>query len=221
MSVMLPSELVWLLDVIGIDWPDVDEDELRASADDYRAMADHLEDLRVAGTQASYHLTAGSSKGEAIEAFAAAWEKTSKGHLQDFADALRVMGTVLDGAAVAVEIAKGAVVVQLGILAASIAAATAAAAFTFGLSEAAALAETTVCREICRRLLRELEQQLIDYATGMVEDAVVSVIEGIVVQLATDGLNSYLGDGDVPDLGKALDSGLNAGTTGVREGLGI
>ncbi|MFC8450330.1 hypothetical protein [Kitasatospora sp. NPDC057223] len=221
MSVMLPGELVWILDLIGIEWPDIDEDELRESADDYREMADRIEDMRADGNQASYHLTGGSSQGEAIEAFAAAWEKTSKGHLQDFADALRTLATVMDGAAVAVEIAKAAVVVELGILAASIAAAAAASVVTFGLSGAAAMAETQICKELVRKLIRELEQQLVDYATGVIEDAVVSAIENVVMQLATDGLNTYLGTGDGVDLTGALKGGLGAGTDSLRQGAGI
>ena len=29
MGMMLPNELIWVMEKLGFDWPDVDEDELR------------------------------------------------------------------------------------------------------------------------------------------------------------------------------------------------
>ncbi|MEU8680441.1 hypothetical protein [Streptomyces sp. NPDC048611] len=30
MSIELPGEVIWIMDLMGLEWPDIDEDELRA-----------------------------------------------------------------------------------------------------------------------------------------------------------------------------------------------
>ena len=39
MSIMLTGDLAWVLDMLGFNWPNVDEDQLRAGASDHRRLA--------------------------------------------------------------------------------------------------------------------------------------------------------------------------------------
>jgi len=38
MALMLPDELVWVLQKLGFEWPDIDEDELRRGAEIVRTF---------------------------------------------------------------------------------------------------------------------------------------------------------------------------------------
>ena len=42
MGIVLPDALAWVLNLIGIDWPNIDEDELRSGATDLRQIASEL-----------------------------------------------------------------------------------------------------------------------------------------------------------------------------------
>ena len=42
---MLPNELVWVMEKLGFAWPDVDEDEVRKGADLVRHVGSDLEDV--------------------------------------------------------------------------------------------------------------------------------------------------------------------------------
>ena len=41
-GVTLPSEVTWVLDLIGVEWPNIDEDELRSAADQLRELGSEL-----------------------------------------------------------------------------------------------------------------------------------------------------------------------------------
>jgi hypothetical protein len=43
MGVVLPGGLVWVLDLIGVTWPNIDEDQLRGAATDLRSLASELD----------------------------------------------------------------------------------------------------------------------------------------------------------------------------------
>ncbi|WP_456153974.1 WXG100-like domain-containing protein, partial [Peterkaempfera griseoplana] len=79
MAVMLPGELDEILDLIGIVWPNVDEDELRAIATEYRSFASELQEVRTYSDNATGYLRSVTT-GKAVEAFGEHWDnKQSKG----------------------------------------------------------------------------------------------------------------------------------------------
>ncbi|MEV0371389.1 hypothetical protein AB0I10_16440 [Streptomyces sp. NPDC050636] len=42
MSIELPGEVVWIMELMGLEWPDIDEDELRAWAGHVREFGQGL-----------------------------------------------------------------------------------------------------------------------------------------------------------------------------------
>ena len=40
---MLPNELVWIMEKLGFEWPDIDEDEVTKGADLLRGFGNDLE----------------------------------------------------------------------------------------------------------------------------------------------------------------------------------
>lgn len=182
MGVVLPGELVWVLDLIGVDWPNVDEDDYRQMADSLRSFAEEC-DNGTADTQQAVQRMLGENEGAAVEAFEAHWSKVAGTHLPQLAEGCRVGATVLDAIAVVIEGAKVAAIAQLGVLAAEVIAAQAAAVDTLGASEAAAAAATQVTRVVVKQLLQEAEQQIVSQLTSVVEGPIIAAVEGVANQL--------------------------------------
>ncbi|WP_156178737.1 WXG100-like domain-containing protein [Saccharothrix sp. ST-888] len=179
---VLPDELVWILDLIGVDWPNVDEDDYRAMADSLRSFATDIDD-HTADTHQAVQRMLGENAGMAVDAFQAHWGKLSGTHLHQLGEGARMVATVMDAVAMVVEGAKIAAIAQLGILAAEVIAAQAAAVVTFGASEAAAAAATQVTRVVVKQLLKEAEQQIISQLMSIAEGPIISALEGMAGNL--------------------------------------
>ncbi|MEU1230425.1 hypothetical protein, partial [Streptomyces sp. NPDC005828] len=88
MAVTVPDWADTLLDLIGVAWPNVDEDAYREMADALREFADDLEDD---GQLANNHFERllSSGEGEAIDALDEHWQKVKGKHFKDIAGAAR------------------------------------------------------------------------------------------------------------------------------------
>jgi hypothetical protein len=213
-GVVLPDELAWVLDLIGINWPNVDEDELRSIADDMRSLAEELNG-HTDDAKADIEAMLGVNSADSLKRFEALWSKIADGHLQQLSQGFQILGTGLDISAVVVTGLKVAAIAQLAILAAEIIADQAAAPFTFGASEAAVPLEIEATNQIVKRLLNQaiksVEQQII----SAVEGPIFSALESAGKELAGQLLGNVLGVDDGIDMGKVA----NAGGSGFKEGV--
>ncbi|MFG2987706.1 hypothetical protein ACGFZK_00005, partial [Streptomyces sp. NPDC048257] len=101
MSVTVPDWADTLLDLIGVAWPNVDEDAYRDMADSLREFAeDLLDDGQLANNHVERLLSA--SKGESIEALNKHWNTVKGKHFKDLASAARTIAGAMDLAADAV-----------------------------------------------------------------------------------------------------------------------
>jgi len=131
-SLTLPSEVAWVLDLLGYNWPDADEDKLHECAQVWRNFAESVNQASSQGSSATNEVVSANA-GEAIEGFSREWGSFSGGgdggdnYLRDAAAAAEVIAVAFDAAAIAVLAGKIAVIVQLVMLAAEIIAAQAAA----------------------------------------------------------------------------------------------
>jgi uncharacterized protein YukE len=153
MSVMLDPKLVFVINLIGFNWPQADEDKLRESARHWREYASELEHV-MADTNRTLAQVRADHTGESIDALQQHWQQFGQ-HLTQAHDAAGVVAEVLDGFALAVETLKFAVIAQLVILAGELAATTGAAILTFGVAEAAAPEEIAITQVAMRWLTRE------------------------------------------------------------------
>lgn len=102
MGMMLPNELVWVMEKLGFEWPDIDEDELRRGAGMVRVFRDDLEtkilvmDRKVNGDLAA------AMRGQAGPAYVGAWNANRSQNLQRLLDILGPAPTGIDLAADAV-----------------------------------------------------------------------------------------------------------------------
>ncbi len=214
MGVTLPSYLDEALDLIGVNWPNVDEDDYREMAQAMREFADDIDD-GAADAHAAITDLIGTNEGLAVEALDRHWSKVKGTHLANLAEGGRLAATALDGVAVLIEGAKLAAITQLGILAAEIAAAVAASPVTLGLSALGGLAATQVTRIAVKRIFQEVceqvAEQVIDIAMGPVYQALGSMAGDLVVQLGGNALGVQNG----VDLGQTA----QAGRQGLSEGI--
>ncbi|MEV0370543.1 DUF6531 domain-containing protein [Streptomyces sp. NPDC050636] len=217
MGVVLPGWADELLDLIGVSWPNVDEDDYREMANAMREFADDIDEGANEAHTAIQSLVSSGGGSLAVEALSAHWGKINGQHLKGLADCGRMAGTAMDGVAVLIEGAKIAALVQLGILAAEVIAAQAAAPFTLGLSEVGALAATQATRMIVKRLFKEVCQQVaeqvISIALTPVEEALASMVGDLVVQLGANAL----GVQDGVDLGQTAKAGKDGFNQGVQD----
>lgn len=208
-GVVLPGYLDQALDLIGISWPNVDEDDYREMAAAMREFAASLDD-GTADLHNAVQEMLGANEGPAVDALSGHWDKIKDKHLAGLADVGRAAGTGLDAVAVLIEAAKLAAIVQLGILAAEITAAIAAAPVTLGISTLGGVAGQQACRLAVKRIFKEVERAVVDEivntVTAPLQDALGAMVGDLVVQLGSNALG--LQDG--VDLGKTADAGKGA-----------
>ncbi|MFI9082158.1 hypothetical protein ACIGW8_38015 [Streptomyces sioyaensis] len=220
MGVVLPGWADELLDLIGVSWPNVDEDDYREMANAMREFADDIDEGANEAHTAIQGLVGSAGGSLAVEALNAHWSKINGTHLKGLAECGRMAGTAMDGVAILIEGAKIAALVQLGILAAEVIAAQAAAPFTLGLSEVGALGATQATRMIVKRLFKEVCQQVaeqvISIALTPVEEALGAMVGDLVVQLGANAL----GVQDGVDLGHAAKAGKEGFSQGMQDAKG-
>ncbi|MEN8656295.1 hypothetical protein ABCR94_38425, partial [Streptomyces sp. 21So2-11] len=186
----LPDELVEVLDLVGVQWPNIDEDEVRDCAKDYRHLADGLRDVVKEGNNACSHLVGGRSKGETVTAIDRRWGKLTSKDLATFAKALDDLGDALDDCAVLVEGCKIACIADLGTAAAAATAGAIGMFFTAGVSGIVTAAAIVACRIALH--------EAIDYAVGEITSIVTDKIEAKILGKIEEVFSDHLGADDNP-----------------------
>ena len=192
MSVGLPGEVVWFLNLIGVNWPNVDEDQVRVFARHVRAFAENIDSTHQAATSTIRQMSAAYS-GSSYEQLVATWARMSSSHMTQLVDACHTVATAVDVAADAIVAAKVAAIAELVALVASFVADQAAAVVTFGAAEAAEALIIEAGKKLINALIQQLEQQII----GEVIQAAVTPLEQVVERalggLVFKGLEGALG----------------------------
>ncbi len=98
MGMMLPNELIWVMDKLGLEWPDIDEDEVRKAAGYVRGYRDDMEALVQSADRRINGDIAGAMRGEAGAAHLNGWNRNRSENVQQLLD-------VLGPAAVGIDIA--------------------------------------------------------------------------------------------------------------------
>src|SRR6185437_11916490 len=136
MAIELPEPVSQFLNFIGIPWINVNEDKVRDFAQHVKQFGAELADTHGSATSTLTELSSGY-QGAAYEALMKMWGDKSTSHIKELTEACDVLATALDGGADFIEAQKIACIAELVVLAAAFVADQAAAAVTFGLSEAA------------------------------------------------------------------------------------
>jgi hypothetical protein len=181
MSVMLDGKLIFVLNLIGFNWPQADEDKLKESARHWREYATELEHV-IADTNRILEQVRAENRAESIDALEEHWREFGQ-HLHQAHDAAGTVGEVLDDFAWVVVGLKGKVVAQLLILAGELAATTGAAFLTFGVAEAAApeeiIATQGFMRWITNVAIQKVEHLVADKIAKKVVEHFLSIKNGL------------------------------------------
>ncbi|MFJ9849939.1 hypothetical protein [Streptomyces sp. NPDC101150] len=206
---MLPTEVDWVLDLLGFQWPNIDEDKMRDAAEAWSSFAASVREAQQQGESATQAVR-GANSGEAIEAFENKWKKFSgDGFLDESAEAAEALAVVLQIVAAIIMVMKIAVIAQLIALAIEFAAAQAAAPVTLGASEAGAAAATATTRVMVRQIISKAKDQIIQ----AIKDAIAKKVRRSGKEIAID-LAKELGI----DAGKKLAG--NFATQGIKSHFG-
>ncbi|MFE4757314.1 DUF6531 domain-containing protein [Streptomyces mirabilis] len=228
MGYVLPGWLDEILDFIGINWPNVDEDDYREMATSLREFAENFEG-HGASVHAEVAAVLGSSKGYAVDALEKHWGKVKAGHLNElpklarmFADACDVVADVVFGMKTKAEIELGAMAASLGI-------SLGLAFVTGGLSALIGASEMAAMREVVRRIIKEAADEIVDRLLAEVTEPVSKKLEkmaeDVVLDLANDALTlppetTGAGSGDGSGGGHHGDGGKDGHTKLASAGGG-
>lgn len=113
MGMMLPNELIWVMEKLGFEWPDIDEDELRRGGHMIGVFRDELEDKIQAMDRKVNGDLAAALQGQAGPAYVSAWNTNRSQNLQRLIDLLGPVPAGIEVAAGAVLALKIKVIVDL------------------------------------------------------------------------------------------------------------
>ena len=200
----LPGPVVSFLNVIGVDWPNVDEGKVRDFASHVREFASAVDTTHQRATATVRQLGA-HYQGPSYEALLEAWGEKSSTHMAELVRLCRAVADALDVAAGVIVTMKGECVAELIGLAVAFTAEQAAAVETLGASEAAA----ALTVKAAEQAVAVLEDQLTQYIIAKIIDAAMEpLVEA--VDRAAGGL-----------MFKAAEDALGVSTTGWEPGDGF
>ncbi|WP_369147254.1 nucleic acid/nucleotide deaminase domain-containing protein [Streptomyces sp. R44] len=202
----LPDDLVEVLDLVGVDWPQIDEDEVKASAKDFRKLADGIRDAVKEGNNACSHIVAGKSKGETVKAIDRHWGKLTTKDLATFAKGCDDLAGALDDCAGLIVTCKVAVIAKLTATAATATAGIIGMFFTAGLSGLLSAAAIAAARLVI--------QEAIDYAIEQITSIAGEKIEGMILAEIEELFSGHLG-------GDSSSEGMPAGSADMAQDLVI
>ncbi|MEU2232235.1 RHS repeat-associated core domain-containing protein [Streptomyces vietnamensis] len=221
MAVTVPDWADTLLDLVGVNWPNVDEDAYREMADALREFADDLADD---GQLANNHMERllSSGHGEAMDALNEHWTKVKGKHLKDMVSAARTIADALDMAAGAIEVMKGKALVELGVLAGQAGLAMALIPVTGGLSALLGAGAIAFTKKQLLKLITAAMEEAVGHIVSVMTEPVVSALENmaadLVVQVSMDALGVQNGV-DLDQTKQAGKDGFDEGVQGAKEGL--
>lgn len=102
MGMMLPNELVWVMEKLGFEWPDIDEDEVRKGAVLVRNLGTDLEDAIQAVDRKMNGDIQAAMRGQTGPATLGAWNANRSSNLQKLVDIMPPAATAMDVGAEAI-----------------------------------------------------------------------------------------------------------------------
>ncbi|MDT0379457.1 DUF6531 domain-containing protein [Streptomyces sp. DSM 42041] len=219
MGYTLPDWVDEILEFIGINFPNVDEDDYREMADALREFADRFETHGGDAHQAVSRVLS-SSEGWAVDSLQDHWGKVKSSHLDQVPAVARLFATACDTVAVIIEGLKRKAEIELGYMAASLGISVGLAFVTGGLSAFIGAAQMAAMRELIRRLIKEAQEEIVDRliaeVTEPVTNKLTAMTEDMILDIAEDAIALPPGGGGGGD----ADSG-GGGEQGGPSGMNL
>lgn len=113
MGMMLPNELVWVMEKLGFDWPDIDEDEVRKGSVLVRNLGTDLETVIQSVDRKMNGDLAAAMRGQTGPATVSAWNTNRSMNLQKLVDIMPPAATAMDIGADAIFALKMKVIIDV------------------------------------------------------------------------------------------------------------
>ncbi|MFD7232458.1 RHS repeat-associated core domain-containing protein [Streptomyces sp. NPDC059881] len=210
MGYTIPEGVDTMLDVVGVGWPNVDEDAYRDMADSLREFADDADDDAGAAYGHIQKLLS-TGRSESLTALDKHWSKVQGKH-KDLAKAARLVAGALDRVADIIVARKIAAVGELADLCATVGITLAFAPVTAGLSTLLAGAKIAATRIAFKKILKEMAEAAVAEIVATLTEPAVAAIENIVADLA---IQTALNAAGVQD-GYNTDRTVQAGKDGLQ-----
>ncbi|MFK0117201.1 DUF6531 domain-containing protein [Streptomyces sp. NPDC090994] len=226
MGYVLPGWMDEILDFIGINWPNVDEDDYREMADAMREFADNFEG-HGAEAHAAVSRVLASSEGAAVDALQEHWGMVRSGHLEKVPEIARLFADACDVVADIIYGMKTKAEIELGVMAASIGISLGLAVVTGGLSALIGAAEVTAMRQLIKRIIDEAADRIVEELLARVTEPITGKLEQMAEDVVLDLTDDILklppgtggsGDGGGNDGGRH--TGMNLASAGSSSGSG-
>ncbi|MGV9427244.1 DUF6531 domain-containing protein [Streptomyces sp. NPDC003656] len=185
MGYTLPNWLDEILDFIGINFPNVDEDDYREMAD---AMREFAEEFEGHGAEAhkAFSRVLSSSEGWAVDAMDKHWNQVKAGHLEKLPELARLFADACDVLAEVIFWMKTKAEAELALMAGSVGLSIGLAWVTGGLSAVLGAAEIAAMRQAVKRILDEAVDRIIDEVIAKVTEPVNAKLEAMVEDMVLD-----------------------------------
>ncbi|MFG7946300.1 RHS repeat-associated core domain-containing protein [Streptomyces cacaoi] len=225
MGYTVPDGVDTMLDVVGVGWPNIDEDAYRDMADALREFAEDADEDRHQAHQHIQRLIS-SGKSEALDALDMHWTKVG-GKYRDLGKAARLIAGALDAVADIIVARKAAAVAELADLCATIGITLALAPVTSGLSTLLAAGKVAATRAAFKRILKEMAEAAVEEVVAILTEPAVAALENVVADLALGVVTDVAGVPEGSEGNPRLDSSsggmqlASAGGAKKDEGLSL
>jgi len=193
LAIMLPDNLIWIMEKIGIDWPDINEDEVHKAANLTRQLRDDLEALILAVDRRVAIDLADGVRSRGGEAYVSAWNTTRSQNLQQVLDVLDPVAIGIDAAGYVVTGLKTKTIAQI-----TIQVATLIPMLALGPLGAAAAAARMIAMKFAMGVLTDLA---VSAVIDAVDEPVINALKDQVPRLVQAVLEAPLVEDTGADLG--------------------
>ncbi|MEU7277479.1 DUF6531 domain-containing protein [Streptomyces sp. NPDC045431] len=194
-----------MLDIVGVGWPNVDEDAYRDMATALREFAEDADDDGHAAHQHIQRLLS-TGQSESLTALDKHWSKVQGKHA-DLAKAARLVADALDRVADIIVARKIAAVGELADLCATVGITLAFAPVTAGLSTLLAGAKIAATRIAFKKILKEMAEAAVAEIVAVLTQPAVAAIENVVADLAIQTALNVTGVQDGYNTGQTVQAG--------------
>jgi uncharacterized protein YukE len=203
LAIELPEEVVTFLGVIGINWPNINEDSVREFGTHVRQFASNLDSTHQSASSTIQEMGSAYT-GASYEQLVSTWANMTNSHMTELVNGCNVMADALDVAADAIVAAKGIAIAELIALAVSFVADQVAAAFTFGIAEAAEAIVIAAAKKCVDFLEQELMQHVMSEVVGKALEPLEGLIANAVSGLTYRAVSGALGGGGGGQVGPSF-----------------
>lgn len=184
MGMMLPNELIWIMDKLGFEWPDLDEDEIHRGANLLRGYVSDLEAMITRADNRVNNDFLQATKGKTSLAFADGWNQNRSQNLQQLLDHADPVAGGIDIFGDAVLALKVKVIAEVTVTAVQVTAALASSVITLGAGAAAAAALIIARKKVMDILMdmavEELMSQMLPLVIEPLSEKIPAIVQAVL-----------------------------------------